>query len=360
MDSDSRVLTLEDLGYSDFFKTSRSELGFADKPIARVIAEYKEAYKVRDAEGEYVAKITGKQMFNAARREDYPAVGDWVALTEHDRDRAVIGGTLARKTLLKRKYSDKQDSQVIAANIYTAFIIESVDRDFSLNRFERYFVLANEGRIRPVVVLNKVDLISEPELDRLVDQLKERFKDVETIKTSTTTENGINELAASIERGATYCFLGSSGVGKSSLINRLLHTDEIRTQEIGATTKRGKHTTTAREMYFLAQGGIVIDNPGTREVGITAASSGIANAFDEIAQLASECKFSNCTHQHEKGCAVLKAIEDKRLDVKRYQNYLKLTKEAEHYELSDVEKRNKNRKFGQYIKKVKEQLKDNF
>jgi ribosome biogenesis GTPase len=358
MNHDKSIATLEQLGYNDFFQMSRSERGFATNPIARVVAEYKGAYKVRDAAGEYVAKITGKQMFQAVRREDYPAVGDWVALSEIDRDRAVICGTLARKTLLKRKYSDKQDSQIIAANIDIAFVIESVDRDFNLNRFERYLVLANEGKIQPVIVLNKVDLISETDLQTRIDQLRERFKNVEIITTSTTTEDGIRSLNESIQKGMTYCFLGSSGVGKSTLINRLLQKEEIKTKEISVSTGRGKHTTTAREMYFLQNGGIVIDNPGTREVGITDASLGIENVFDEIAALAEQCKYSNCTHEHERGCAVLKAVQENRLDKKRYENYLKLTKEAEHYEMSALEKRDKDRKFGQFLKKAKTQFRE--
>lgn len=358
MSDEIKIIKLEDLGYNAFFESNRSNLGLTKYPVARIIAEYKEAYRVKNADGEYLAKITGKQMFNAIKREDYPAVGDWVAITELDKERAVIRGILPRKTILKKKYSDKQDVQIIATNIDIAFVIESVDRDYNLNRFERYFVLANEGRIKPNVVLNKTDLISETDLSLRIDQIKNRFNDVDIIPTSAITENGLSELANYIETGKTYCFLGSSGVGKSSLINKLLKKDEIKTREISESTGRGKHTTTAREMYFLENGGIVIDNPGTREVGVADANTGIENVFDEITQLSKNCKYADCTHTHEPDCAILKATENKKLDKNKYQNYIKLKKEAEYYKMNELEKRVKDRKFGQFVKKALNQLKE--
>ena len=326
--------------------------------VARVIAEYKEAYRVKGINGEYLAKVTGKQIFNATKRDDYPAVGDWVAVNELDRERAVIHDTLPRKTILKKKYSDKQETQVIAANIDNAFIVESVDRDYNLNRFERYFVLASEGKIKPTIILNKIDLNSKAELNLKTDQIKDRFHDVDIIPTSTITEQGLDELVSYIEKGKTYCFLGSSGVGKSSLINKLLGRNTIKTKEISPSTGRGKHATTGREMYFLENGGIVIDNPGTREVGIADANIGIENVFDEITHISGNCKYADCTHTNEPGCAVLKAVEDKKLDENKYQNYIKLKKEAEFYKMSELEKRAKDRKFGQFVKKTLDQLKE--
>ncbi|MDD5639353.1 MAG: ribosome small subunit-dependent GTPase A [Candidatus Pacebacteria bacterium] len=319
--------------------------------IARVIAEYKETYRVKDTNGEYPAKITGKQIFNAVKRKDYPAVGDWVVITIPDKEMAIIHEILPRKTILNKKYSNKQDVQIIATNIDIAFIVESMNRDYNLNRFERYLVLINEGNIKPAIILNKIDLISEAELNLRIKQIKDRFSNIDVIPTSTITEYGLNELINYIEKGKTYCFLGSSGVGKSSLINKLLGKNKIKTKEISNIKDKGKHTTTAREMYFLENGGIVIDNPGTREVGITTANIGIENVFDEIIALSKNCKYNNCTHTHESNCAVLKAIKEKVLDKEKYQNYIKLKKETEHYEMTDVEKREKNRKFGQFVKK---------
>ncbi|OGG15741.1 ribosome small subunit-dependent GTPase A [Candidatus Gottesmanbacteria bacterium RIFCSPHIGHO2_02_FULL_39_11] len=351
-----RKVKIEDLGYSEFFEAKGENLELTGFSIARVIAEYREAYRVKSVNGEFLAKITGKQMFDAARREDYPAVGDWLVVTELDGGRAVIRKILPRKSILKKKYSDKQDTQIIATNIDIAFVIESVDRDYNLNRFERYIVLANEGKIRPVVILNKIDLISITDLNSRIDQITNRFNDVDIIPTSTITEQGLNELENYIIKGKTYCFLGSSGVGKSSLINKLLKKNEIKTKEISTSTGKGKHTTTTREMYFLENGGIVIDNPGTREVGIADAIVGIENVFDEITYLSKKCKFSDCTHTNEPSCAILRAIEDKKLDENKYQNYIKLKKEAEYYQMNELEKREKDRKFGRFVKKALKQL----
>lgn len=349
-------IKLEDLGYNNFFESKRKFLGLEKYSIARVISEYRGAYKVRDVNGEYLAKITGKKIFNATKREDYPAVGDWVAITMPDNEIAVIHEILPRQTVLYKKYSNKQDTQIIATNIDTAFIVESIDRDYNLNRFERYLVLANEGKIKPTIILNKIDLISEEELDKKIDQIKNRFNNIDIISTSTISNQGLDELIYYIERGKTYCFLGSSGIGKSSLINKLLGGGKIKTKEISASTQKGQHTTTAREMYFLENGGILIDNPGTREVGIAGASTGIDNVFDEIIVLAKNCKYADCAHTQESGCAVLEAVRAKKLDEEKYLNYIKLKKENEYYKMTDVEKRGKDRKFGKFIKNSLDQL----
>lgn len=218
--------------------------------------------------------------------------------------------------------------------------------------------MANEGGIKPVIILNKIDLVSEAELNQKIEQIKNRFNNIDIISTSAITEQGLNELVNYIRRGKTYCFLGSSGVGKSSLINKLLRNNSIKIREISDSTGRGKHTTTAREMYFLENGGIVIDNPGTREVGIADASAGIGNVFDEITFLSKECKYTDCTHTHEPGCAVLKAIECKKLDDDKYQNYIKLKKGNKYNEMTDLEKKQKDRKFGQFVKKALDELKE--
>lgn len=281
---------------------------------------------------------------------------------------------MPRKTIIKRKYGDKNtlgeknETQVIAANIDVAFVIESVDRDYNLNRIERYFAIANDGGIKPAVILNKIDLISEEELEEKISEIKNRLANVDVISTSTLTQEGLSELKKYIIKNQTYCFLGSSGVGKSSLINKLLGENIIKTEKIGEYSGRGKHTTTGREMYFLParqslgaggeNGGIVIDNPGVREVGMTDASAGVDNIFDEITALANNCKYADCTHMHEPDCAVLKAVESGQLDESRYANYISLKKEAEHYEMSEFEKKEKNRSFGKFLKNAKKGLKD--
>lgn len=336
-----------------------------DSDIARVVVEYKEIYKVKNEKGEYLAKITGKQMFRASSREDYPAVGDFVAIKVLDGEHATIERILPRKTVIKRSHGDKSrisgknKTQIIATNIDVAFIVESVDRDFSLNRFERYFSLANSGGVKPVIILNKIDLISKRELGVKLTEIKNRFGEIEIIETSTVNNEGLQKLKTFIEKDKTYCFLGSSGVGKSSLINKLLGNNIIKTENIGSRTGRGKHTTTAREMYFLENGSIVIDNPGMREIGITDVNVGTDTLFDEIAVLAEQCKFADCTHINEPGCRVLEALESEVLDAEKYSNYVNLKKEAKYYEMTELEKKEKDRQFGKFIKIYKKQLKKN-
>lgn len=354
----NKKINLIDLGYDEFFESGKKELGLTKYPVARIIAEYKEAYRVKSADGEYLAKITGKQMFEAQKREDYPAVGDWVVINKLPDKKAVIRAILPRRTILKKQYSDKQDVQIIATNIDTAFIVESLDRDYNLNRFERFLVLVNEGRIKPTIVLNKTDLIPRIELETRINQIKDRFNDIKIITSSIVKKQGLNDMLNHIKTGKTYCFLGSSGVGKSSLINKLLGKDKIRTSEINLDIERGRHTTTTREMYFLDNGGIVIDNPGTREVGIANSEVGLENVFDEISLLSHNCRFANCTHMHEPDCAVLKAVEQKELDKGKYINFIKLKKESEFYKMNEVEKRAKDRKFGQFVKKYYDMFKD--
>lgn len=361
-------MELKNLGYNSFFETNRVRLGLGDLPIARVISEHKGAYTIKNATGEYLARITGKRMFNASSREDYPAVGDWVVIAIVDDDHAVIHNVLPRRTILKRKYGDKDRSgekdktQVIATNVDIAFVVESVDRDYNLNRFERYFAIARQGGVRPAIILNKIDLISKEELAEKLTQIGKRLPDIDVIPTSIANEEGLGELKGYMVKGRTYCFLGSSGVGKSSLINVLLGSTLaggiIRTGDISSYSERGKHITTSRQMYLLKNGGIVIDNPGIREVGVAEMSEGIENSFDEIAALAEGCKYIDCTHAHERGCEVLAAVRSGELDEEKYAHYIRLKKEADFHEMNDNERREKDRQFGKFIKKAKKDLKD--
>lgn len=354
----SPISTLEDIGYNSFFDQERQLLCATRDNVARVTAEHKEAYRVRDVAGEYFARVTGKRMFAAQTRNDFPAVGDWVTIQRPDTEHAIIHDILPRQTILKKKYSNKHDTQIIATNIDIAFIVESPDRDYNLNRIERYLVLANEGNIKPVIVINKIDTIEETSLVDLMKQVRERFSNTTIIATSATDGRGLAELEQLVLKGKTYCFLGSSGVGKSSLINKLLGKEIITTREISSATSRGKHTTVAREMYFLDEGGIIIDTPGTREVGVANTSEGLINVFDEITQLSKLCKYTNCTHEHEPGCAILKAVTNGEMDESRYQNYIKLRKENEYYEMTDIERKQRDHAFGKFVKKAVDQLKE--
>ncbi|MFA6407368.1 MAG: ribosome small subunit-dependent GTPase A [Candidatus Paceibacterota bacterium] len=356
---------IEDFGYDDFFEINRKKLNLDSFSVARIITEHRSVYEAINQNGIFLAKITGKQMFRASSREDYPVIGDWVVIDELNDGQAVIRGILPRKTIIKRKFGDenragkKTKTQVIGANIDVVYAIESVDRDYNLNRFERYFAIARDGGVRPVIVLNKVDLISKENLNSKLSELKRRFKDVDIVTTSTVSTEGLDELRKHMVRGKTYCFLGSSGVGKSSLINKLIGEGEkIKIGDISKYSGRGKHTTTSREMYFLKSGSIVIDNPGMREVGMAIAKEGVVDLFDEITILAKKCKYINCAHVSEPGCEVLSALKSGKLDKGKYLNYTNLKKEAEYHEMTELEKREKDRQFGKFVNKAKKDLKD--
>jgi ribosome biogenesis GTPase / thiamine phosphate phosphatase len=352
-----KEFSLEDLGYDEFFESNRKKLNLDAFEVARVIAEYKGAYKVKNENGEFLAKITGKQMFKAFLREDYPAVGDWAAITLPDKEHAVIHAVLPRKTIIKRKYGGKNETQIIATNIDVAFVIQAPGRDYNLNRFERYFAIAEDGGVKPAIILNKIDLISKEELESKKAEIKNRFENIDLITASTLTNDGLEKLTAYIEEKKTYCFLGSSGVGKSTLINRLIGENVIETKDISDYSNRGKHTTTRREIYFLKEGGIVVDNPGMREVGMTEVSAGIDNFFSEITDIGKKCKYPDCTHTQEPGCQVLLALVSGKINESQYSNYINLKKEAEYYKMTKLEKREKDKQFGKFIKRSLDDLK---
>jgi ribosome biogenesis GTPase len=325
---------------------------------ARVIAQHRGKYRVGYENVEFWATVTGKSIFTAESQLDYPVVGDTVNIVVVGNDSAVIKEILPRKSVLERKAAGKDKVQPIAANVDTVFIVQAIDRDFNLNRFERYVTIIRAGNILPVLVLNKTDLISPEELKEKITQVNDRLKDVPLLTTSILTENGIDSLIQEIKKGQIYCFLGSSGVGKSSLINKLLGQELLKTEEISAQTNKGKHTTTHRELFVLKNGGMVIDNPGMREVGLADVDVGVNSVFAEIEYLGKDCKFTDCSHQSEPGCAVLAAVKSGDLSESKYENYLKLKKESEHFNMTNLEKRNKDRKFSRMVKTYKKQKKE--
>jgi len=320
---------------------------------ARVVAQYRGKYRVKNDENEFWAEITGKMMFFAGSKTDYPVVGDIVRISELEPDHAVIREILPRKTALSRKAPGKDEVQPIAANIDMAFVVQAVDRDFNLNRIERYLTIIKAGKIGPAILLNKIDLISKDELNDKLTQIKDRFRGIEVITTSVVDRSGIESLRKAIKKGRAYCLVGSSGSGKSSLINELLGKELIKTNTISTATKKGRHTTTHRELFVLQNGGMVVDNPGIREVGVADAGEAVAGVFGEISELATGCKFADCTHINEPGCAILAALRSGKLSEAKYLNYIKLKKESDHYSMSNLEKRREDRNFGQMVKNFK-------
>lgn len=357
------IKNIEDLGYNSFFKLKVDEINSEKFFPARVIAQYKEAYRVKNQYGEFLAKITGKQIFEATKKEDYPAVGDWVLVTDVSSEHAVIKSILPRQTIIKRKLGDKNKfrekgiTQIIATNIDVGFIVESVDRDYNLNRTERYFSILEDGGVKKAFILNKIDLLSEEDKQIKLNELKNRFPNTDIIITSIFKSDNLEKLKNYITKHKTYCFLGSSGVGKSSLINKLIGKEVIETNDVSLHSGRGKHTTTRRQMYFLDNGGIVIDNPGIREVGMLNFQDGIDKLFEEINSIGKKCKYIDCIHVHEPGCVVIEAKEKGTIDKEKYYNYTNLKKEAGYYNMDDIEKKQKNKNFGKFIKRAKKDLK---
>ena len=348
---------LKHFGYDEFFELERVRLGAVVENVVRVTAEHKGVYEVVGASGSCRAVVTGKRMLTATGRDDFPAVGDWVVIKDGEDATKVIVDILPRRTTLHKRYGGKDEAQLISANVDVAFIVESTDRDYSLNRFERYLVLARQGGVKPVFILNKSDLSSESDMAQAVSDIRQRFEDVDVLVTSTVTHAGLNALTDYIQQGKTYCFVGSSGAGKSSLINKLLDDDLIATQAIGEKSGRGMHTTTSREMYVTGSGGIIIDNPGSREVGVVDSKTGVVEVFSDIEDIARQCKFQDCHHEQEPGCAVQDALRDGTIAASRYENYMRLQKENKHYEMSSYKRRQKDKKFGKFVKNAKAVLK---
>jgi ribosome biogenesis GTPase len=244
------------------------------------------------------------------------------------------------------------DYQMIATNLDTAFIVQSCHYDFNLRRLDRYLVAANEGQVEPVVILSKTDLITPEELEELIERIRENGVYVRILSISTLAGTGMDELKSLLQPGRTFCLLGSSGVGKSTLVNYLLGQDSLDTKAVSATGE-GVHTTARRQLILLENGAMLIDTPGMRELGLLGASDGVEGSFQDIFELSRYCRFSTCTHTQEPGCAVLEALDSGELNEERYESYLKLQKETEYHDLSYAEKRKKDKDFGRFIKAYK-------
>lgn len=347
-------MNLEDLGYNETLKHWWEENSLDGFEPGRVVEEHKEKYLVRTACAEYEAEITGNLRYTAESREDFPTVGDWVAFAVYEGGLAVIHRIFPRFSILRRNAVGKfGETQVIAANIDYAFLIQAADRDFNLNRLERYLTICNASRVHPIVVLSKIDLIDSHELSVLMERIQHRIGDIPLLALSNITQQGVDSLRTTIERGKTYCLLGSSGVGKSTLLNALSGTTLMKTDSVSDRMKKGRHVTSHRALVVLPSGGILIDNPGMREVGIADSGEGIEVTFDRIARLAMDCRFKDCTHTSETGCAVLKALQRGEIEEGSYRNYLKLRKEEAHFESSVAERRKKDRAFGKMLKNYK-------
>jgi ribosome biogenesis GTPase len=350
-------MILEHLGFDSWFKTHAPQSQPEGCAVARVCAVDRGSYCLRNEFGDVSAELSGKLLYQSERATDLPCVGDWVTAQYYDHGRAaIIHQVFGRKTSLRRRAAGGNgEQQLIAANVDIAFIVQSVHFDFNPNRLERYLVMAADGQVEPNVLLTKTDLLTREELeDRLA--VIASVTTVRTIALSSVTGAGMDELKDTLAPGKTCCLLGSSGVGKTTLVNRLVGLNAYATRTVSATGE-GTHTTTRRQLIRLETGAMLIDTPGMRELGIAGSGDSVDTGFGEMAALASACRYADCTHRHEPGCAVRAAIERGELREERYANYLKLRKEAEFIEMSSLDKRRKDKAFGRLVKSVKKGMK---
>ncbi len=323
-------MDLYQYGWSDDFC---GDDGIDLNSVARVISVHRGVYKMVSKAGELNGYLSGK--LHHLAMEQGIAVGDWCVLSpsfidEQNKAAALVEQLLPRRSKISRVASGTTSAeQVIVANVDYAFIVTSANADLNINRLHRYILLAEEGRVRPVVVLSKVDLMSDY-LDT-VDQLKQKFPNIEVVGVSAESSIGLDVLMSFIgEEGVSGVFLGSSGVGKSTLVNRILGRDIQATKTIREDDAKGQHTTTYRELFLMANGGMIIDTPGLREIQVFGDQQIMKSAFSKIEELGSLCKYNDCSHVNEPGCAILAALSSGELDSKEMASYQKLQREIEY------------------------------
>ncbi len=352
------MMKLSDMGFDQWFQSHVSVLRQEGRDIARISAVDRGSYLIRNQTKEVPAELAGKFYFQVESPIDLPCVGDWVTVQYHSNGAAaIIQEVFPRKTFLRRKSAgEKVDFQMIAANIDFAFIVQSCHFDFNVRRMDRYLVMAADGGVEPIIVLTKTDLIAPEELEQKLSAITSSSITARVLALSNTTGIGFDEFQQVLVSGRTYCLLGSSGVGKTTLLNRLIGQDAFDTKAVSGTGE-GIHTTSRRQLIVLNQGSMLIDTPGMRELGLLGVSEGVNQGFEDIVQLSLNCRYANCGHKQEPGCAVRAAVTSGVLTEDRYSSYMKLKKESEYHELSYIDKRKKDRAFGRFIKSAKKQMK---
>ncbi|MBN2789621.1 MAG: ribosome small subunit-dependent GTPase A [Candidatus Delongbacteria bacterium] len=336
------MTTLEQYGWNEFFENNFQKYKELNYEPARVTKESINQYWLMTESGEVKAKLSTKFFMDTFGKEQLPVVGDWVAVQKPvEAEEYFIEAVLPRKTRLIRKGKDTYGRnfvkagdggiRIISSNIDTVFYVASLDhRDFNITKIERYLVMLYESGAQPVLILNKKDIC--PEYEEYIEKVKNIAGELPVLAVSAINYDGFEELFDYLEEGKTVAFIGSSGVGKSSIVNVLMGEDVMYVSNIRESDKRGKHTTTHREMILFPEGGILIDNPGIRDLKPVASQEALESTFEDIVELETMCKFSNCTHKNEPDCAIKEALESDELSAKRYENYLNLKREAQFFE----------------------------